>query len=181
MAAVKDMPWPARPSTHPCTPACLCQDDLLYETLTVNETLMYAARLRLPKDTSYAEKAARVATVVAALGLVKCQDTIIGGFFRRGISGGCCSWRRLCLRCPCTCSCDIVSSFWWAVAAEASAADGLRVAGRACRAGPGWTGCCDVLHKSPCTHAVVRAALLTCKVLALQAASASACASATSC
>jgi ABC-type multidrug transport system ATPase subunit len=77
----------AHPLTHAC-PACLCQDDLLYETLTVNETLMYAARLRLPNNTSYAEKAARVATVVAALGLVKCQDTIIGGFFRRGISGG---------------------------------------------------------------------------------------------
>lgn len=52
---------------------------------------MYAARLRLPKDMTYADKAARVATVVAALGLVKCQDTIIGGFFRRGISGVCSS------------------------------------------------------------------------------------------
>jgi hypothetical protein len=58
------------PSSRPRPPAfCPRADDLLYETLTVQETLMYAARLRLPKDMPYAEKQARVATVVAALGL----------------------------------------------------------------------------------------------------------------
>ena len=64
------------------------QDDLLYEALTVWETLYYAAMLRLPRTMSTAEKKERVGEVIAALGLAKCRDTIIGGFFRRGISGG---------------------------------------------------------------------------------------------
>ena len=64
------------------------QDDLLYEALTVWETLYYAAMLRLPRTMTAAEKKERVGEVIAALGLNKCRDTIIGGFFRRGISGG---------------------------------------------------------------------------------------------
>lgn len=64
------------------------QDDLLYESLTVAETLHFAAALRLPRTMSPAAKRARVDEVITALGLDKCRDTIIGGFFRRGISGG---------------------------------------------------------------------------------------------
>ncbi|KAL4542047.1 hypothetical protein Ndes2437B_g06366 [Nannochloris sp. 'desiccata'] len=64
------------------------QDDLLYESLTVYETLYYAAMLRLPRDMSRQEKLDRVIAVISSLGLTKCKDTIIGGFFRRGISGG---------------------------------------------------------------------------------------------
>eukprot|EP00873_Tetraselmis_striata_P023562 jgi/Tetstr1/443826/TSEL_003280.t1 len=64
------------------------QDDLLYPDLTVYETLYYAAQLRLPKTMSKAEKNERVAKVITALGIDKCQDTIIGGFMRRGVSGG---------------------------------------------------------------------------------------------
>ena len=64
------------------------QDDLLYESLTVYETLYFAAMLRLPKTMTSAQKKARVDEVIAALGLAKCRDTIIGGFFRRGVSGG---------------------------------------------------------------------------------------------
>lgn len=64
------------------------QDDLLYESLTVYETLYYAAMLRLPKTMSQEEKIKRINEVITALGLDKCRDTIIGGFFRRGISGG---------------------------------------------------------------------------------------------
>lgn len=64
------------------------QDDLLHETLTVWETLYFAAMLRLPKTMPKSEKMARVSAVVEALGLLKCKDTIIGGFFRRGVSGG---------------------------------------------------------------------------------------------
>lgn len=37
---------------------------------------------------SRADQLARVDQVVGALGLAKSKDTIIGGFFRRGISGG---------------------------------------------------------------------------------------------
>ncbi|WIA20339.1 hypothetical protein OEZ85_006170 [Tetradesmus obliquus] len=64
------------------------QDDLLYESLTVWETLGYAAALRLPRGMSAAQRAERVEAVLLALGLSKCRHTIIGGFFRRGISGG---------------------------------------------------------------------------------------------
>lgn len=54
------------------------QDDLLYESLTVYETLYYAAMLRLPRTMSAEEKVARVDSVVDSLGLRKCKDTIIG-------------------------------------------------------------------------------------------------------
>jgi ABC-type multidrug transport system ATPase subunit len=64
------------------------QDDLLYATLTVYETLLFAAMLRLPKHKSKAEKAARVEAVIKALGLTRCRDTIIGDQLRRGVSGG---------------------------------------------------------------------------------------------
>ena len=64
------------------------QDDLLYESLTVHETLYFAAMLRLPKTMTPAQKRDRVDSVISALGLSKCRDTIIGGFFRRGVSGG---------------------------------------------------------------------------------------------
>ncbi|KAI7845331.1 hypothetical protein COHA_001172 [Chlorella ohadii] len=64
------------------------QDDLLYATLTVFETLLFAAMLRLPKYKSKAEKVARVEAVIKALGLTRCRDTIIGDHLRRGVSGG---------------------------------------------------------------------------------------------
>ena len=61
----------------------LAQDDLLYEQLTVYETLFFAAMLRLPSTMSNAEKKQRVETVISALGLTTCRNTIIGGFFQR--------------------------------------------------------------------------------------------------
>lgn len=64
------------------------QDDLLYESLTVEETLGYAAALRLPREMSAADKAKRVDDVITALSLEGCRKTVIGGFFRKGISGG---------------------------------------------------------------------------------------------
>ncbi len=64
------------------------QDDLLYETLTVEETLSYAAALRLPDDVPAAERMARVDGVLHALGLTKVRNTLIGGYFQRGVSGG---------------------------------------------------------------------------------------------
>eukprot|EP00210_Caulerpa_lentillifera_P007371 g7045.t1 len=66
----------------------VAQDDLLYANLTVYETLYYAALLKLPKSMSQSEKLERVEAVISALGLDKCRDTIIGGPFRRGVSGG---------------------------------------------------------------------------------------------
>ena len=56
---------------------CL-QDDLLYESLTLHETLYYTAMLRLPRRLSAKEKEARVEIVIKALGLESCRNTIIG-------------------------------------------------------------------------------------------------------
>lgn len=76
----------APPLTNPPPPPP--QDDLLYESLTVYETLYYAAMLRLPRHMPHADKLRRVELAITALGLASCRDTIIGGFFRKGISGG---------------------------------------------------------------------------------------------
>jgi len=64
------------------------QDDLLYQSLTVFETLYYAAMLRLPSTMTRDKKLERIDNVIKALKLEKCRNTIIGGFFRRGVSGG---------------------------------------------------------------------------------------------
>ncbi|KAK9839931.1 hypothetical protein WJX74_000629 [Apatococcus lobatus] len=64
------------------------QDDLLYENLTVRETLYYAAMLKLPRSMSVKEKTRRVDTTIKALGIGDCQHTIVGGFGNKGISGG---------------------------------------------------------------------------------------------
>ncbi|KAI7836411.1 hypothetical protein COHA_009711 [Chlorella ohadii] len=73
---------------QPLTKALKRRDDLLHEALTVHETLYYAAMLRLPRHMSHEDKLRRVEVVTTALGLHTCQDTIIGGFFRKGVSGG---------------------------------------------------------------------------------------------
>jgi len=64
------------------------QDDLMYESLTVDETLSYAAALRLPKTMTKAQKKQRVDNVIETLGLPKCRNTLIGGITMQGVSGG---------------------------------------------------------------------------------------------
>lgn len=64
------------------------QDDTFFAHLTVRETLMYAAILRLPRNLSRAEKIKRADDTIIDLGLERCKNTIIGGPFMRGISGG---------------------------------------------------------------------------------------------
>eukprot|EP01137_Pigoraptor_chileana_P016273 Opistho-2@5738 len=64
------------------------QEDILMATLTVRETLYFAAELRLEQSLPAAERAARVVEVLEELGLEGCADTVIGGRLRRGISGG---------------------------------------------------------------------------------------------
>ena len=54
------------------------QDDLLYENLTVRETLYYAAMLKLPRSMSVKEKTRRVDLTITALGIGDCQHTIVG-------------------------------------------------------------------------------------------------------
>ncbi|XP_076942982.1 ABC transporter G family member 22-like [Bidens hawaiensis] len=71
------------------------QDDILFPHLTVKETLTYAALLRLPKTLTKQEKEKRASDVIRELGLERCQDTMIGGSFVRGVSGG--ERKRVCI------------------------------------------------------------------------------------
>lgn len=62
--------------------------DLLLPTLTVRETLMYAASLRLSSSTS-AERQNLVEEIILELGLKECANTMVGdGGSYRGCSGG---------------------------------------------------------------------------------------------
>ncbi|XP_022936361.1 ABC transporter G family member 25-like [Cucurbita moschata] len=64
------------------------QDDVLYPHLTVRETLIFCSLLRLPLSLSKQDKVAVAESVIVELGLTKCQNTIIGNAFIRGVSGG---------------------------------------------------------------------------------------------
>ncbi|KAK7279727.1 hypothetical protein RJT34_24784 [Clitoria ternatea] len=64
------------------------QDDILYPHLTVRETLEFCAMLRLPRSLPRAAKVAAAESAMAELGLRKCEHTIIGNSFIRGVSGG---------------------------------------------------------------------------------------------
>lgn len=73
------------------------QDDLLFGSLTVEETLRFTAGLRLPQGTSVAAQHSRVAAVLAALGLEMARATRVGGVGQRGVSGGERKARRRCM------------------------------------------------------------------------------------
>lgn len=67
------------------------QQDILPPTLTVFETLLFAARLRLPESVPDTEKQERVRDLLQKLGIDHIQNTRIGdvtGGKARGISGG---------------------------------------------------------------------------------------------
>ncbi|ORY27652.1 P-loop containing nucleoside triphosphate hydrolase protein [Naematelia encephala] len=63
-------------------------DDWHLPSLTVRETLRYAAILRLPNKMPRREKVARAETVLRMLGLKDCADLPVGGQLLKGISGG---------------------------------------------------------------------------------------------
>ncbi|XP_061372105.1 ABC transporter G family member 22 isoform X3 [Gastrolobium bilobum] len=71
------------------------QDDVLFPHLTVKETLTYAALLKLPNTLTKDQKEKRALDVINELGLERCQDTMIGGSFVRGVSGG--ERKRVCI------------------------------------------------------------------------------------
>ncbi|BBG94733.1 ATP-binding cassette 14 [Prunus dulcis] len=66
----------------------VAQDDVLYPHLTVTETLVFTALLRLPRSLSRDEKVQHVEHVISELGLSGCRNSMIGGPLFRGISGG---------------------------------------------------------------------------------------------
>ena len=84
------------------------QEDHLIPTLTVYETVLNSALLRLPRDMSFGQKQARVIEVLNELRILGIKDRVIGSDFKRGISGG--EKRRVSI------ACELVTSlrfyFW---------------------------------------------------------------------
>lgn len=81
----------AEPSSSVIRSVCsyVCQDDdALLPSLTVRETLRFAAGLRLPSFMSTAEKHVRAEEVLLKMGLKDCADNLIGNELIKGISGG---------------------------------------------------------------------------------------------
>ncbi|OAQ66072.1 ABC transporter [Pochonia chlamydosporia 170] len=67
----------------------VCQDDdALLPSLTVRETLRFAAGLRLPSFMSTEEKYRRAEDVLMKMGLKDCANNLIGSDMIKGISGG---------------------------------------------------------------------------------------------
>ena len=67
----------------------VCQDDdALLPSLTVRETLQFAAGLRLPSFMSKEEKHRRAEDVLMKMGLKDCADNLVGNDLVKGISGG---------------------------------------------------------------------------------------------
>jgi len=66
----------------------VAQEDNLHETSTPREALRFSARLRLPRTTTDEEIEKLINKKLKALGLESAADTIIGGGFKKGISGG---------------------------------------------------------------------------------------------
>jgi ABC-type multidrug transport system ATPase subunit len=62
------------------------QDDALFPHLTVRETLMYSARLRIPGHLSLTEKRNRVENMILNSGLKQCADTRVGNDLVRNSS-----------------------------------------------------------------------------------------------
>ncbi|XP_039995896.1 ATP-binding cassette sub-family G member 8 [Xiphias gladius] len=64
------------------------QDDRLLPHLTVRETLVFVAKLRLPSHFTQAQRDQRVDDVIAELRLRQCAHTRVGNDYVRGVSGG---------------------------------------------------------------------------------------------
>ncbi|QCE09895.1 ABC transporter G family member 9-like [Vigna unguiculata] len=64
------------------------QDDVLYPHLTVLETLVFTALLRLPNSVTKEKKVEHAKGVIDQLGLTRCKDSIVGSPYLRGVSGG---------------------------------------------------------------------------------------------
>ena len=69
--------------------------DVLNAYLTVYETLLFTAQLRLPRGTTDEEIEKRVNEVISILELTRAKNTIVGNSMLKGISGG--EKRRLCI------------------------------------------------------------------------------------
>ncbi|MCO5572772.1 hypothetical protein L7F22_026531 [Adiantum nelumboides] len=68
--------------------AYVTQDDTLLGTLTVRETILYSANLRLPGSCAWPEKLELVEKTILEMGLSDSADTPVGNWHLRGLSGG---------------------------------------------------------------------------------------------
>ncbi|KAI0342609.1 hypothetical protein BDW22DRAFT_1357055 [Trametopsis cervina] len=73
------------------------QEDTLMSTLTVYETVLYSALLRLPREMSLAAKKFRTLETLHELGILGIKDSRIGSSGHRSISGG--EKRRVSIAC----------------------------------------------------------------------------------
>ncbi len=73
------------------------QEDYLLPTLTVYETVLNSALLRLPRNMSFKAKERKVYEVLRELRILNIKDRTIGSDFERGISGG--EKRRVSIAC----------------------------------------------------------------------------------
>ncbi|CAF2615040.1 unnamed protein product [Rotaria sp. Silwood2] len=78
----------SRPAYYKYTVGYVIQDDIMSETLTVRENLMFSANIRLPRSFSARQRIERVNQVIHDLDLHSCINTFIGTDFIRGVSGG---------------------------------------------------------------------------------------------
>ncbi|CAL5379487.1 unnamed protein product [Camellia sinensis] len=70
------------------TSAYVTQDDTLLTTLTVREAVYYSAQLQLPNSMSKSEKKERADMTIREMGLQDSENTRIGGWGAKGLSGG---------------------------------------------------------------------------------------------
>ncbi|XP_016965484.1 uncharacterized protein LOC108034842 isoform X2 [Drosophila biarmipes] len=64
------------------------QEEIFFPQLTLRETVVYTALLRLPESMPRAEKMRQVDHILEALELGCCQQTKFGDYLNRGLSGG---------------------------------------------------------------------------------------------
>ncbi|XP_078062233.1 uncharacterized protein LOC144488081 [Mustelus asterias] len=64
------------------------QQDIFFPNLTLKDTLMYQAHLKLPSSMRLQDKEKIVTDIVEELDIKKCYNTMIGDDFSRGVSGG---------------------------------------------------------------------------------------------
>ncbi|KAF8422453.1 P-loop containing nucleoside triphosphate hydrolase protein [Tirmania nivea] len=75
-------------NTWKFTTAYVEQEDIMYDYLTVEETIVFSAMVRLPNTYTKAQKIARAKSVIDTLSLSKVKDTKVGSSLTRGVSGG---------------------------------------------------------------------------------------------
>lgn len=64
------------------------QQDVFFETLSLRDTLQFAASIRLSDKLTTEDKQKTVETIIDNLDLRKCLDTMVGGAMMPGLSGG---------------------------------------------------------------------------------------------